>query len=512
MVLLNYLKQEKKFLIFIFILSLLLNLLFFNFFLKENKDYWRGDTPWYHEVAVQVANGNGIVEKDGVASYYRVPGYSLFLALCYKLLNFNIEKTIYVQILLSTLIPILIFLLSMTLFPGHMLVAKISSFLFTFNLGNWLYSGFVMSEIIFMILFLLFLILFLSSLRPVILSLTEDLVISKKLFLNKEQIEDWIPSQSEDDKGVSKFSKSAGGSKYCELLSSHYKTLFVSGIFLGVASLVRPVGAFVVFLSLFIIVISKLSMQQKFRYTVLFFLSWFLIVSFWLVRNFLLTGDVFFHAMPGDHFVTYLASDVKSIAQDKSFLQARRELLDKWDEFVKKREGVEDKNINYREVSKLGEKISYNIFIKWPFITARRCFLNFLKTIFGFHTSIFLDKYSTNFIGYDTDITIMDKIKLYLAPKVDNKFFIFFIYYEILWMLFYLGAIGFFILSLFRQNLFFVSFVLFLFISLFIFLTLGIGLARLRYPIEPILTILATYFWIKIKKKYFLLASGLKIS
>ncbi|MBD3273083.1 hypothetical protein GF385_01905, partial [Candidatus Dependentiae bacterium] len=158
-------KKNKKFLILIFCLSLVLNFLFFHFFLKQNKDYWRGDTPWYDEIAVQIANGNGIKTFDGIDSYYRVPGYSIFLAACYKIFNFDKISAILIQIILSAFIPILIFFLSICLFPSNLLLAKLSSFLFCFNFGNWLYSGVLMSESIFLLLFLIFLILFLKGIK-----------------------------------------------------------------------------------------------------------------------------------------------------------------------------------------------------------------------------------------------------------------------------------------------------------------------------------------------------------
>jgi hypothetical protein len=462
--LLNLLKREKGFLFLIFIFSLIINSLFFNIFLKPNKDYYRGDTPWYHETAIQIANGDGVTDQDGVSNYYRVPGYSIFLAICYKLFDFDNEKALLVQMFLSAFIPILIFFLSLIFFPGSLFVAKLSSFLFVFNFGSWLYAGFLMTEILFLILFLLYLILFFSYIK-----LTRSRFIGrddtkKKIFFSRV-----IPPSEQQS-------------------SPYFLKLIFAGFFLGVASLIRPVGHYVIILSVFILLISKLSKANKIKSSLILFFSWVLIVSPWIIRNYNLTGNIFFHAMPGNHFLTYLASDVKSIAEDKSFLFSKNELLSEW-------ESKTTDSKNYYEVCKKGEKISYKIFKKHPLITLKRCFVNFFKTIFGFHVSVLLDRYSENFVGYDTAVTIFEKIKLYLFPKVKNKFFIFFVYYEILWMLFYLGFLGFLFISLFNKNLFFVSLANFLFVGLFVFLTLGIGLARLRYPIEPILTILSTYFW-----------------
>lgn len=228
------LKQEKKFLIFVFFLSFLIRFLFFVFFLSKEANYSTYDTHQYHDVAVQIVNGNGISNVDGSPHFYRLPGYSIFLACCYKIFNtIDIKIALFVQLFFACFIPILIFLLSMILFPLNILLAKIVSILSVFHLGLIIFSGYAMTETLFLIFFLLFLILFLKSFN---------------LFWCKFLID--------------KKSK---------------KNFFIAGIFLGIAFMFRPVGHYVLILGLFLLLVSNLDWLSKIRNGAMF-----LLVGLWL--------------------------------------------------------------------------------------------------------------------------------------------------------------------------------------------------------------------------------------
>src|SRR3990172_3036914 len=154
-------KQEKKFLLIIFVLAFTVRALFFIFFLSQNNNYWTGDSQEYHNVAQHLALGNGITNPDQTAHFLRLPGYPLFLAMGYKIFNFNIQKTLWIQLVLASLIPLLLFCLSLVLFPQNILLAQsVSFFVATLHLGFALFSGLFMSETLFMFFFLLFCLFF----------------------------------------------------------------------------------------------------------------------------------------------------------------------------------------------------------------------------------------------------------------------------------------------------------------------------------------------------------------
>jgi len=72
------LKNEKKFLFFLFILSLFIRILFFQIFEKNNPYQLIFDSGHYHNVAVNISQGKGISNNDGSPHFYRLPGYPLF--------------------------------------------------------------------------------------------------------------------------------------------------------------------------------------------------------------------------------------------------------------------------------------------------------------------------------------------------------------------------------------------------------------------------------------------------
>lgn len=80
----SIIKREKYFLLILYFCSLALNIFFFHFCIKPDKDYLRGDSPAYYEVASQIDKGYGITHLDGRPHAYRVPGYAFFLACTYK--------------------------------------------------------------------------------------------------------------------------------------------------------------------------------------------------------------------------------------------------------------------------------------------------------------------------------------------------------------------------------------------------------------------------------------------
>jgi hypothetical protein len=471
------LKQNKKFLIFLFLFSLFLRALFFALLLDKDENYLTGDSPGYTFVAQQISAGNGISWIDGKPSCERVPGYAIFLAFFYKFFSQDIKKILLIQILLTSFIPILVFLFSMSLFPYNILLAKCVGFLSSINLGFIISSGLAQSDAVFMIFLLLFLILFCSSFDLFFCSPSQEKL---SVLSTRGQVD---PPRSEQ------FS---------------YKKIFFAGLFLGISSLIRPVGHFMIIISIFLLLFSSLFLSQKIKGSATFFLGWFLIVSIWLLRNFALTGEVFFNAMPGLHFMHLLGSDVYSMASGKGFVDAREVLKDECRQIALKQEHEHGKQLNEIQICKIAEKVALKYCVQYPTFAIKMCFFNIFKTLFGFHFAVLLSRYSSNFPAYDTHISLLAKIKGYLFPQTSNKFLISFVYYEIIFLIFiYLGFFGCILLSFFNKTLLCELLKIFPIFALLIFLTIGSGVARLRLPVEPFLMIFSVYFWISFFKRDF---------
>ena len=105
---LKTLKREKNFLIVLFLFSFLVRSLVFHCYLGKNKNYWQVDSNTYHNVAVNIAQGKGI-SAQGKPSFYRLPGYSIFLSIFYKIFGVDTKNVLWIQIFLASFIPIFIF-------------------------------------------------------------------------------------------------------------------------------------------------------------------------------------------------------------------------------------------------------------------------------------------------------------------------------------------------------------------------------------------------------------------
>lgn len=434
-------KKHKKYLIFIFIFSFVARAIFFLGFVKNNPVIWEFDSRVYRDVASQILNSKTISNLDRTPHFYRVPGYSLFLTLT----SFKEEfySSLWIQIFLSCFIPILIFYLSLTIFPNQKRLAIITSLFSVFHLGFILFSGLVMTETLFLILFLFFLIYF---------------------FKDK---------------------------------------VLIAGLFLGLASMFRPVGHYLVFISIVLILFLTKGLRSKIQEIGFVFLGWFIVVLPWLMRNFLLTGVLFFTTLPGIHFLKHSAARIYMEINKVPYSTALNSVSFEWKDYVLKQERIIGRKLNAPEVCNLGEKLSFSYLKKDFYITFKHCFVNVFKTAFSLYSSelLFLDS-GGKLPSYDLNNNIFNKMKKFLIPKVNNKYLIPIIYFEILTFFFLiLGFVGFIFKWLFIKKEYLILFKLFPFIGLFLFISLSCGFARLRLPIEPILILLSLRFWSDVFQK-----------
>ncbi|MCF7799659.1 hypothetical protein K9L05_00635 [Candidatus Babeliales bacterium] len=455
-------QNNKKFLILLFLISLLINSLFFIFFLNKDKNYYVcQDSYQYDSVALKIAQENRIYDADDKPSFYRVPGYSMFLSMFYKIFKNDIKLAIYFQILLSSFIPILIFFLSLILFPNNIFLAQLASIFFAFNLGFVLHSGLLMSDILFLFFFLLFSILFFSSF---------NLFFCDKTFCNKNI-------------------------KLCFL------KIFMSGIFLSLASLIRPVGHFIIIVAIFLVIFSSFKFFQKIKAILSLVSGWLPLVFAWLLRNYLLTGFIFFHTMPGYHFLTYFAAEVDSIANKTTHGESKTKLLKEWENLILEKE-ESNKKLSEIEKCDLAQEIANKHLKNNIVITTKHAITNILKTLVSLNSSYLLFIDTRTLPTYTGTTTFWSKIKYYLFPQTNNKFLKFLIYFEIIFLVFILlGFLLEILNSLFCLNILCILLKVLPFVFLLLFLTLGSGVARLRLPLEPFFIILGGDFWIKFFRK-----------
>ncbi|MFA5306974.1 MAG: hypothetical protein WC365_06015 [Candidatus Babeliales bacterium] len=437
-------KKEKCFLIFLFMASLAIRLIFFGAYTRhhiaENLVF---DAEQYHNVALQIAHGNGITTKEGTPNFYRLPGYPLFLGACYVATLDNVETTLWIQVALASIIPLLIWALGIIMFPTMPLIALIASILSVFHLGLVIYAGMLLSETLFLIFFLMFLIYFFAALQS-----------------------PWS-----------------------------YRLMMSAGFLLGIASLIRAIGPYVIALAILLIIFFYVTWHTRIRMVGTLVGSWFMVISIWLIRNFLLAGALFFHTLPGLHFLQYSAVYVIMDQENLDYFQAKKKVLAAWDKVVEDEERSIGRKLSEYERYERAEKLAFAILWKHPMNACKHALTHIIRTCGTLNSTLLL--YVPRGTVYGKDATLWFKIKLYLMPRVVEPWLIPVIYWELLLSLFIL--FGLFILllraivdSYARRVL--VQIVPFL--GLFAVITLAYGCARLRLPIEPLLLLGAVYGWI----------------
>jgi len=457
--------QHKKFCLFLFFFALLIRVLFFGLYLCEGeRSIIQFDGQQYQNVAENIIAGYGVAQAPGVPNFYRLPGYPMFLALCYKIFGVqNLdpekieqekieknEKALWVQLVLASVIPVLVFLLSLILLPGYLGLAKVAGLWAAVHTGFILYAGMLASESLFLIFFLLFMCLFFS------------------------QFYTWL----EYTNNPPKFS----------CLS------WVSiGFILGIASLLRAVGHYIIILLILMMLIAGFSQKEKIKSLGLLFLGWLSVVGWWLARNYFLTGFMFFHVLPGLHFLQYPAVHAimgYSNFGDSAYFETKKQVLAEWDDLIKQQELLEHRTLNEYERYAVAEQLAFSHLKQRPVIALKNGITQIVRSCCTLYSSLLL--YVPAGTVYEKDASLWFKIKLYLSPKTHEPWIIWLVYWEVIYFLFMCVGLLIFCIRLFWDQTYrILALKTFPIIGLFIFITLGYGCARLRFPIEPLLIIIS---------------------
>ena len=151
---------NKKKLIFLVGISTSVRLLFFIFVMRWGKGSWFVfDSQQYHDLAINIARGMGVVDRSGVLNFYRLPGYPLWLSFWYWLTNINVTATLIVQVVVTSIVPALMTVLAFQFFQQKKLAWFVGIFSVV-NVGFVLYTGMIATEGLFLIILILFYIIF----------------------------------------------------------------------------------------------------------------------------------------------------------------------------------------------------------------------------------------------------------------------------------------------------------------------------------------------------------------
>jgi len=433
-------KKHAAFLSLIFFVGLFVRAAVFYGYLSQDANYWQVDSAGYHTIASGIAAGKGIASPAGIPNFYRVPGYPLYLAVWYKVFGNNPIPALWGQLVLGALIPLLIFFLALALFPARPRLAMAASAYSAVHLGLVLYSGFMMTETLFIIFLLGFLILFFQA--------------------------------GDNPRGLAS-----------------------AGALLGIASLIRPIGHYLMPICLVILLLRKFAWSIKVRNALLLFIAWLIPVSMWLARNYLLLGHIFFHTLPGGHFLHLSASRVVMHAEDMTYQQARMRVASEARRAIRNAQRTQHRGLSEIECCYELEKLAHQHFVQHPWITLKLWATDMFRTAFSLYSAelLFLDSGRKEMDYFAKDRGLWDMISRYIMPPTDSMPLRAIIMLEIVLYLLLLLGLCRALWGLFANG-FGKDLAIWLtagaFIAFFIVIALAGGYARMRLPVEPLIIIL----------------------
>ena len=182
-----------------------------------------------------------------------------------KITNWHIKQLCGCNFFYVRIIPIILFFLALSL-TGYLPIAWITAWISVFHIGLILASLFLLTEGLTLIFFYLFLLFFYRSFTT---------------YGSAVNAQHWI------------------------------KNISIAALLLGISSWLRPMGLFVsVASALLLLLIARDSIKLKLKKISLFFLVFFACLSPWYIRNYQLTGKLFFCPMFGTYLNCFIAPKI----------------------------------------------------------------------------------------------------------------------------------------------------------------------------------------------------------
>ncbi|MBN1549181.1 hypothetical protein JW872_00810 [Candidatus Babeliales bacterium] len=269
--------------------------------------------------------------------------------------------------------------------------------------------------------------------------------------------------------------------------------------------MIRPVGQYLIIVACLLLLFSWNHWKEVLKRIAVFCSGWVVVVAPWLIRNWLLTGYIFFHTLGGGHFLTLSAARVvmqeRQCTYEESLAALRRELDNK----VITQQNTLNRPLQEIEVCCCGEQLSVEYFKRYPLTSIKLWIHDLTKTVLGLYSSelLYLASGKQHEDFFTKDRTLLSCFIRYLHPKTHPWSLKIIIWLETL--LYLLILVGLFlqflgiIIHLISSYRFppIVSpwFRTMPFIAALILLAFVCGYARLRVPVEPLLIILACAYW-----------------
>ena len=384
------------------------------------------------------------------------------------------------------------------------------------SIQNWLQMempGLFMTETLFIFLLLLFTIFFFRTFRIFPRSSREEKIVQRALENEVINLPPFIPFELEQSQEFSQlYDRFYGDYNYQALLNKHrvnnyeaMTTLLFAGTILGMASLVRPVGHYLLVLSMLMLLCGCDSWQNKCAKNFALIWGWLVITSIWLLRNWLLTGYLFFHTLPGGHFLYLSAARVAMYVHDTSYQKARQILHHEAQVLMNHKQEELGRPLQEIEECIVMERLAVKYFMKRPCIALKNWCTDMLRTTLSLYSAelLYLESGRKEVDYFAKRRGVWAMFSRYLIPQTDNMWLKFIMYGEIFLFLFMLlGFAGSFGTALWgliigtKAQLADALAKVLPFMTLFIVISLSGGYARMRLPCEPLLIITSWWFWL----------------
>ena len=475
---------SKKNLTILFLVALAIRLIVFLGFILKNNYYKQADSNDYHYSALSLGLGRGMrkLDKSNRPTFWRTPGYPLFLSFFYRIFGIKSLRfednwpaqtaAIIFQIILGSLIPLLIFFLALLL-TKSLSIAWLTGYISAIHLGFVLTDTYILTESLSIVFLIPFFILFFKS-----------------FYLPGEH----APDYTKKNKKTKPF---------------WFKQLILAAICLAAFAWIRPMGKFVAIASaIIILILDRVSFTIKLKKIALFLTIFFLLISPWYIRNYNITGKLFFCPMFGLYLNTFNAPKIIRETEGLDLIKSINKLYSQ----------AHQKAILEHRIAKAAGKevvtelvhlqVALPIIKKHPFL--------FLKDWTKEVTKTTLDLYSFQLIDMAKGTCHYDDVEEFLTEKwadcvykqkapILTRIIVYLeIIFEILkWIGLLLGAFLFLLFPLIKRfkvpepikqnGLLWLKVAPM--IAAFLIMTGGFGYARLRLPVECLMIILSLTFW-----------------
>lgn len=427
-------------------------------YIQYEQRYCQADTLSYTYPALALYKGMGMVQPNNTPVFWRTPGYPLFIAPFYNfsdtdLWNFEYHEPVFklalfVQILWCSLLPILLYLLAMTL-TGSPLIAYILAAIGIVHPGFILASTYLLTDGPAQIFFVLYLLL---------------------------------------------------------LLRGHFIT---SALALSAYTWMRPMGQFVGIATILIIFLMQGTVTEKIRRSALFLIVFIASLSPWFIRNYQLTGQWYFCPLFGLYFNVFNAPKIRARIENIPHELAWKKQVHDGEQEVRREYAHYAATGNHKVIC--GEMICARSAMPWimghPFYFMYDWFIEVCKTTFDLYSYQFIMLYHNCFKWDPLVEYLPEKLADTLYRKELPWWLRLVAYAELvseiaLWF----GIIAGFILVCgnrkFRNSYGALWVISCIMIGAVVCQTGGFGYARLRLPIEPLIIILGLLFWLYLTKVY----------